>query len=295
MSTHRSRLSLAGLCLAAAFLVTGLSACTLYLGPDDDYGDDDWCDDDWSNCGGDDVGPPPNGFPCDSDLECAAGCYCSDAIPGDGVWGTCIETGYCTQDSDCGSGLVCDDGTCKPEGRGCDSDEECPDGTVCEEAYRVCVPDPSCDSDAECPSGSVCNEETRACEPTQGCTADGQCPDGQYCDEDRGTCVPGVDPEAPTCAGTVTCNQGAPRCPAGQVPLIDPTTGCYTGTCEAIGECDAAPVCGAIQDEPTCRGREDCEAAYTGLNCRMPNGAACQAGVPGCVCEEYRFSFCATE
>ena len=100
MTTHRSRLTLAGLCLAALLL----SACTLYLGPDDD---DRYCDD-WGDCGGDDVGPPPGGgFPCDSDLECAAGCYCSDPIAGDGVWGTCIESGYCTQDADCGGGMVC--------------------------------------------------------------------------------------------------------------------------------------------------------------------------------------------
>ncbi len=290
MTTHRSRFfSLAGLCLLAALF---LSACTLYLGPDDD---DDWCDDGWS-CGGDDVGPPPGGgFPCDSDLECAAGCYCTDEVAGDGVWGTCVESGYCTTDRDCGSGMECDAGTCKPVDRGCTADDQCPDGTVCDETYRVCVEDPSCQANTDCRPGNVCDPATGTCVPTTGCTSDAECPDGSYCDEDRGTCTPGVDPEAPTCGGTVSCNQGAPRCPAGQVPLIDPTTGCYTGTCEVIASCDTAPVCTAITDEASCQDREDCSTAYTGRNCRMPGGAACQAGVPGCVCESYTFSTCTPE
>lgn len=282
MTTHRS-LTLAGLCLLAALFMTG---CTLYLGPDDDDnwqdGGDGWSDDDWTQ---------PPGFPCDSDAECAAGCYCTDAVPGDGVSGTCVESGYCTRDADCGAGMECDGGTCKPIERGCNADSQCPDGQACDETSRTCVP-VVCDDDGDCASGSVCNEGTGRCEPTQGCTADDQCPDGTYCNEERGTCTPGVDPEAPTCGGTVSCNQNPPRCAAGHVPLIDPTTGCYTGTCEAIATCDTAPVCGHIRDEASCMARTDCEAVYNGRNCRMPDGTACQANVPGCICESFVFSVC---
>ena len=286
MRTHRSYLALAGFCLLAAI---ALSGCTLYLGDDDcedEYGDRWGCDD-----GGPDYPPPPN-LSCDSDAECAAGCYCSDSVPNDGVNGTCIESGYCGRDEDCGSGMYCDDGTCKPTERGCTSDEQCPDGTTCDEAYGVCVPTNSCDANADCPPGSVCNEAGQ-CVPAPECRNDGECPDGSYCDEPRGTCTPGTDPNAPTCGGTVTCNQGPPRCQANQVPLIDPTTGCYTGTCVPYAECTSDPACEVLNTAQACNAYE-CQQLTIGRDCRRPDGSTCQDGDMNCTCARNEFLACET-
>ncbi len=49
--------------------------------------------------------PPP--VPCESDDECLAGCYCSDA-------GFCEESSLCRLNQDCGDGFLCDAGTCVP-------------------------------------------------------------------------------------------------------------------------------------------------------------------------------------
>src|SRR5262245_20425029 len=95
MTTQRSFLY-AALIVAAALLFGG---CTLYFGP----GDDDRpppCDDP-RYCGG------TPGYQCDSDYECAAGCYCTDAEPGDGQWGTCVEGGYCGSAADCVTRVRC--------------------------------------------------------------------------------------------------------------------------------------------------------------------------------------------
>jgi len=304
MTTQRSTLGYAGLILAAALLFFG--GCTLYFGPDDDGPPS--CDDP-RYCGG------TPGYQCDSDRECAAGCYCTDAEPEDGQWGTCVESGYCGSASDCGPGMTCDDGTCKPTNRGCMSDYDCPSGTVCDPAGQYCVPTQACDGgcpmgtrcdetrntcvpvgctdDSQCAAGCYCDEQTGTCAETSYCTADDQCPAGQYCDENRSTCMPGTDPNAPSCGGAVTCDAAPPTCPAGQVPLI--ANGCYTGACRAIDQCDTPPVCEVINDEAHCLGRMDCTALYTGINCRDPQGNACTSGSANCTCERFQFAHCAAD
>ena len=201
------------------------------------------------------------GFACGNNADCAAGCYC-------GAEGTCEEAGFCT------------------------SDEECADGFVCDER-NSCVPS-SCSSDAECDTGEVCDNGT--CTATCVCTSDSQAQDqlgttDAYCDESRETCHYGADP-AGTCAGAVTCNEKAPKCDEGTVPLVG-SDGCYTGECRAIAQCGELPACEAYQHETDCGGAA-CTIVSTGINCTKPDGTACQSGDAGCTCEDFRFNSCET-
>ena len=52
--------------------------------------------------------PPPPPLTCNTDVDCAAGCYCEN--------GVCEESSVCTSDSQCPAGQICDEprGTCIP-------------------------------------------------------------------------------------------------------------------------------------------------------------------------------------
>jgi hypothetical protein len=257
--------------LLVALTTTVLSGCALYFGedhPSDTWtycGSDGYYKCDGENCAwvsatcpdqGTGSAQPPGSFECQSSADCAAGCYCAN--------GTCEEAGFCTTDADCGNGYTCNE-----------------DRSSCE---------PGCTSDAECDAGSVCTNGT--CTTTCACAtdADATAQGFGYCDEARGTCMTGTDP-AGTCAGEVTCNQVAPTCPAGQVPLIG-TDGCWTGSCQAVSACSAAPSCSHISDEPTCLGQSGCAETVNGINCKKPDGTACMAGSSNCTCDSYIFAGC---
>lgn len=239
-----------GLALTLALLTTGLTGCQLYFGGDSD-----------SDFG--DPGGGGGGWSCESNADCAAGCYCDGATPTkDGI---CEEAGFCSQDSDCPTGYTCDD-------------------------RSSCVPDdaPTCEFDEDCAAGSSC--ENGLCETTCICQSDAeaQAAGWAYCNEARSTCEPALP--GGSCGGAVTCNTTAPSCAAGEVPTI--TNGCYTGTCTTVVTCDVAPTCSAYQHEADCFGAGGCSASYTGINCRKPDGSACQAGDTGCTCESFRFASC---
>ena len=132
------------------FLGSSLTACDLYLeGGEDDYivEPEPW-----------EVGFPDgggDGWVCDTNIECASGCYCTDDR-----W--CEESGFCEIDADCFDGFVCDDrSTCIPEGdpepepscADLDSNESaCIAAVSCEPVYRGV----NCTSDTgeECTSGA---------------------------------------------------------------------------------------------------------------------------------------------
>jgi len=242
----------------ALVLATTLAGCELY------FGDKDGGDDAWSYCQGNDCqwvsaecSGGGGGFSCETDRDCAAGCYCDET-------GTCQEAGFCSADTDCPDGYHCDD-------------------------RSSCVPD-TCTDDGDCLGGQYC--ENGQCTTSCTCTNDMEAQEAGYdwCDETRGTCMPGTDPSG-SCAGEITCATDAPRCPEGQVPVI--LDGCYTGECRAITSCDATPACENLQHEADCLGRAaDCGAVYVGRNCRKPDGTACQAGDTGCVCERFDFNVC---
>src|SRR5262249_31939928 len=147
---------------------------------------------------------------------------------------------------------------------------------------------PACAGNDACSSGCYCDMTKTdpnygQCVETGYCMKDTDCPAGYYCDEPRSTCMPGTDPNAPSCAGTIaaTCSVKQPACDLGSVPLI--AQGCWTGACEPLAQCDKAPSCAVINDEKDCLARKtDCIAVYNGINCKKPDGSSCHAGDTNC-------------
>lgn len=246
--------------------LAGLSGCSLYFGNESD---DRWnycANDGYYVCQGESCEwagpgcPSDPQYQCETNADCAAGCYCSDA-------GICEEGGFC------------------------DAATDCPDGYTCETERSSCVPDapPTCAVDADCAAGEYC--DAGACVASCACTTDAeaQAQGFGFCDEVRGTCEP--TPLEGTCAAEVTCNIVRPTCATGEVALIK--DGCYTGTCGAIATCDVTPTCGSLQFETDCLGRTDeCSAVYTGINCTNSQGTSCTAGSTNCTCESFRFNSC---
>ncbi|HLL25407.1 MAG TPA: Dickkopf N-terminal cysteine-rich domain-containing protein [Kofleriaceae bacterium] len=245
-------LSALGLMMMMAFTLTG---CELYFGKDGDR-----------NGRGDDEGRPP-GWSCDSNADCAAGCYCEGATGGKS--GECEEAGFCDSNADCPAGHVCDERS------------SCVPGT----------PPQSCTYDQQCPSGAYCNNGT--CEASCVCTSDAQAQAAgwHHCDEARQTCRPAY--EGATCGGLATCGT-EPTCPAGSVGAIG-QDGCFTGECNTIVTCDVTPSCQNFQHEVDCLNIGDdksCSASYTGINCTKPDGSSCQSGDSGCTCQSFVFAEC---
>lgn len=62
----------------------------------------------------------------------------------------------CAGDTDCPTGMVCEDGTCVDSAPGCTGDSDCPTGEVCDSGSCVPATQPECSGDSDCPSGMVC-------------------------------------------------------------------------------------------------------------------------------------------
>jgi hypothetical protein len=324
-STIRRRTVLGLACLMLA-LTLGASGCNLYFGPSDHNDHWSYCDQTGCyDCVGNACTPQGTpGYGCQGNNQCAAGCYC-DMNTSDKTYGTCVETGFCTDSSTCQPGYHCDArGTCSPDNQptGCSSNDQCGSGSYCDTFSGQCVPAQTCGAaDASCPPGSACdsrgtcvpvtctsNDQCASgcyCDTTPGdpnyggcvetgyCTADNQCPSGYYCDEARSTCLPGTDPNAPSCAGTIasTCTTGQPACMPDQVPTIQ--NGCWTGQCVALSSCTAAPSCAVLNTATSCAARTDCKIEQTGHNCSHADGSACTgANDPLCMCQSYEFHDC---
>jgi hypothetical protein len=119
--------------LGFAVALAALGGCELYLG--ESKGDN------WSYCGSDGFytcdgdncnwtsatcpsGGNPQGTDCQSNEDCAAGCFC-------GTGNTCEEAGFCKDDADCAEGLHCDDrSSCVPDA--------CSAATACEDPTDAC-------------------------------------------------------------------------------------------------------------------------------------------------------------
>ena len=64
--------------------------------------------------------------------------------------------------------------------------------------------------------------------------------------------------------------------------------------CIAAESCDVAPACNLLNSETQCLDREECDATYGGINCRDPQGNACDASgdASTCTCEAFVFARC---
>lgn len=310
------------LLVGSAMLAATLAGCEIYFGPGD--GSDGDCSQ-WGTCDDDQTWPdqPPPGTPggaCNASYECAAGCICDQ--------GACVETGFCQVDWDCAIGFECDEAraTCTPEGsqpQGCMIDTDCPMGNFCDLATATCVPSwgcttnqecgpgwecanntcvpVPCDADVDCFEGCACQVSSGVCQETGFCSADQDCPafcdangvcSEMVCDEGRQTCTwPESQPNPPQCGGPLTCEVGAPVCPAGETPAI--LEGCYTGECIQVAQCPDTPLalCENIENPNQCINRLDCDVNWNGVNCTC-NGQPCNCDEnPGlCTCESYEYS-----
>ncbi|MFH1604029.1 MAG: hypothetical protein ABIH03_08985 [Pseudomonadota bacterium] len=189
----------------------------------------------------------------------------------------------CLVDSDCGAGLVCEDGACIEQAAlpGCRTDENCSAGYQCNPENSTCEPIPQstpsdpiangCVYDVDCPDGFFCNSgECRvipADDPLDvSCQQDTDCPIGFICD-DNGKCnYPGSQPDAGQPDGSV--DGGEP--PDGSVedqgqPDIGPSDG---------GQPDIGPTDGGADGGlPTDGGKPPCM-----LDKDCPSGKVCEAG-----------------
>jgi hypothetical protein len=168
-------LSSVGLAIALAAMSL-LAGCQLYFGDRDDRS---------GGRGGD--GNPP-GFECKENVNCAAGCFCSNGI--------CEEAGFCGSDRDCGTGFRCD------------------------VARSSCVPGAACkclnDADAIRQGAGWCDETNGTCQQGQDpagaclgaitCTnAAPKCPEGQVPLHKDG-CFTGACRAINVCEAAPTCN-----------------------------------------------------------------------------------------
>lgn len=287
-------------CLGLAMAAT-LSGCVLYLGEEHNAND---CppgtfpgtdENGFDAC----IAGGGGGWACETDTECASGCYCDENV------GECVEAGYCDPSGDpttqCGFGFECDcSSSCVPTDsatRTCGTscfETGCADGQVCN-ADGVCVPvdPPGCQSDAECAAGQTCDVATGTCVtiPPPGCQSDADCQTGETCDVATGVCTP-IDPP-PACNGEITCTTPAPTCPAGEVPLVD--NGCWIDICVPLQACGVAPSCEVLNTEENCLLSVGCDPVYSGVNCTSPDGSPCSMGQGQCTCESFNFERCETE
>jgi hypothetical protein len=130
---------------------------------------------------------------CSSDAECPEGTHCDPARQ------SCTGNGgACTSDADCPFGSYCDEasGVCVGSWT-CENDAQCGTGYVCQDG--TCVPIP-CDSNDDCAAGCYCDTSTGSCIESCYCTDDATAESAGWgwCDEDRTTCMPGEDP-TPAC------------------------------------------------------------------------------------------------
>lgn len=151
-----------------------------------------------------------------------------------------------------------------------------------------------CLTNKDCAAGCFCDEDKGTCDEGGFCSEAKDCPDGMECDEARSSCIP----VSASCDGAIapTCTNGAPKCPAGSVPLI--SNGCYFDRngdgqfdCSPITQCKAPPTCQAYQHSTDCASAM-CKTITRGENCTTPNGSACQDGQAGCICQRYTFARC---
>ena len=276
-----------------AFAATG---CELYFGPDDDDDFYSYCDE--SGCytcddygcvpSGGPGGPGGEGWNCEVNADCAAGCYC-------GSNKTCEEAGFCRVKSDCPSGFECDDrNSCVPGNSNpgtCTDDDQCAWGSYCDEASGTCVDSWTCSVGENCPMGFECDGRG-VCVPAP-CEDDNQCEAGCYCNTDANECV-----ETGTCTDNSQCEALDMQCDLGRGTCVPKPPGCDSETnpcddgytCNEDRECVESE-CRLLTDENICGGRADCTPVYV-AQCRDPQGNVCQEGTMNCECTGLEFGFC---
>lgn len=230
-----------GLVVLASAGLFALSGCHVMMGPEDTQ---DW----W--------------YYCD-----ASGCYRCTASGCEFPDGP--QPNYCMGDQDCPSGTSCDlpSGYCITKPKTCAKSSQCSSGYVCLD--KTCKPGRTpCEADAACGAAAYCSNG--ACKDSDLCTGDTSCAAagaGFVCDA-RGTCVPGP-PGPKACTEGAGCDEGF---------CVDGSCGACVGDCGGGKTCQLAVHCGAGracldgQCVNKCQTKADCGSAQVCVNgtCRLP-------------------------
>lgn len=204
-----------------------------------------------------------------------------------------VTTNGCTQDSECGSGFVCQTATHTCH---CASNDACAEGEYCN-TQGYCQNRPPCIGNKDCPEGQICNSSHPSgglCIPANTCGDNNHCPFNQYCHPNTHTCASG-------CLQSSDCQLGwvcaAGQCVAGAcqtcpvAPDADPSYCSYGDQCSPNGHCTAhalksnlCQTCGPTQQcprgliclidndgtnycAPSCTYNSDCPSGYTAGGC----------------------------
>ncbi len=251
-----------------------------------------------------------NGSTCDGVGACASAGTTTCAPYVCGVGAACKTT--CAADADCTAGNLCIGGKCgTPLGDGsacanagqCNSGN-CVDGVCCNTACSAgacdacsvatgALKDGVCAllSGTACDDGDVCTQNDTcsvgACMPggPVQCAAIDMCHSAGVCDSTMGGCTNPVVADGSSCVDkdgctqNDTCQQG--KCVGGPV-CPPPADGCQVGSCNALGQCDYAPVSDgtSCSDNDACTQTDVCKAG----KCAAGTPKVC-APINGCHAE----------
>jgi hypothetical protein len=204
----------------------------------------------------------------------------------------------CTLDSQCGTGRICDTGTCKTAstrtvGEACTTDAACSVGSICATSMPGGLCTYSCAGDT-CPSGAVCTDlraSGSAMLCSKACSAPTDCRSGYTCCPSLGACVPQASCP-PNRSGAVSADLGkacpAAGCAAGEICAADPSPGIPNPEFPG-GACTAA--CNP-KDQTTCPANGKCVSTSTGSfcfpSCTVPTD--CSGSLVACVAGACRSS-----
>jgi hypothetical protein len=170
--------------------------------------------------------------------------------------------------------------SCQAEAiQGCYGDQDCGDGAHCSTSEGECLPPPGCGDGQGCPA--VCYGR---CISDADICAVALCEAGTHCEAKctENGCHPVCVPDVPSCAA-VDCAPGF-QC-VETCNGVDPNNpGC--GICEP--SCVPVGTCESLADEPTCAGRSDCRAVYTGEDCTCYSNGTCE-------CQTLTYASCETK
>jgi len=172
-------------------------------------------------------------------------CRCpSGMIPNPTPLVGCVrEPTVCTANRDCGDGLSCDGGTCRPI---CSTNKNCFSNEICDKG--LCKP--ICRQDGDCRSGEIC--EGLTC--MVGCRSDTSCPNEHSCAGNKcvSPCsVPGACGTNSICS--VRNHEAVCRCEEGLIG--NPASGCKAPQlpCSIKEPCQAGLTCIDSVCRTTCR------------------------------------------
>ena len=212
-------------------------------------------------------------------VTCWAVDQCHDAGTCDPVTGVCsdparLDGSSCDDLDGCTHGDTCQAGACVGSDRvTCDAQDQCHEAGTCDSFTGLCsnptkVNGSGCSDGNACSLVDVCQAGTCVGTEPVTCAALDACHDAGSCDPASGACSSPAKPAGASCADGNACNgletcDGAGRCLAGALVLIDDGNPCTIDSCDPmLGAVHApAPAGTSCADADLCNGGETCDGA----------------------------------